>query len=108
MKAYRNVKISPLYERFWEEYLEKVEKSLAKDFENHCAQGSMIVGKTHRNLVIVPDEPADLNVIMCGGGAESEELCKRIQDLLRIRGFNKGLIKWKHDPRYVAQVCVPY
>jgi hypothetical protein len=108
MKAYRNVKISPLYERFWEEYLEKVEKGLAKDFENHCAQGSMIVGKTHRNLVIVPDEPADLNVIMCGGGAESEELCKRIQDLLRIRGFNKGLIKWKHDPRYVAQVCVSY
>jgi hypothetical protein len=108
MNAYRKVKIFPVYERFWKEYLEKVEKSLAKDFENHCEQGSMIVGKTHRNLVIVPDEPTDLNVIMCGGGAESEVLCKRIQDLLRLRGFKKDLIKWKHNPRYVAQVCVPY
>lgn len=78
MKAYRNMRIAPVYERFWEEYLAKVETSLAKDFENHCTQGSMLVGETHRNLIIAPDEPADVNVIMCGGGAESEELCKRI------------------------------
>jgi hypothetical protein len=78
MTAYRNVRISPFYERFWKEYLAKVETSLVKDFEDHCAQGSMLVGETHRNLVIVPDEPADVNVIMCDGGAEREELCKRI------------------------------